>query len=172
MGLFKPESMKSLDDVLEHEIQDLYSAETQIVEALPEMAKGATSKKLKEAFTTHLKQSKEHIKRLEKAAKAIGCEYEGHKCKGMEGLLKEGSELLKMDQNEVLDAALIASAQRVEHYEIAGYGCAITFAKLLGHKEAVKIMKETIDEEEKTDKLLTKIAETEVNKKADKAEIE
>lgn len=170
--IFNPkEDLKSLKDVLVHEIQDLYSAEKQITEALPLMAKGATSSKLKAAFENHLKQTNEQVERLEEVAELIGCEVGGHKCKGMEGLLKEGNELLAMDHNEVLDAALIGAAQRVEHYEIAGYGCAITYAKLLKMDKVADILKKTIAEEEDTDKLLTTIAEKEVNKNAEDAEV-
>ncbi len=159
--------LESLNDVLEHEIQDLYSAENQIIDALPKMAEAATSEKLKKAFTTHLEETIEQIKRLKKAAQTLGIEPEGHTCKGMEGLLKEGEELLKEEPSPVLDAALISAAQRVEHYEIAGYGSAITFAEMLKEDEAADILKETIAEEKHTDELLTHIAESEVNKEAE-----
>lgn len=158
--------MLTLEDVLNHEIEDLHSAETQILEALPLMAKHATSSKLRQGFEKHLKQTQQQLKRLEDVAQVLEIKVPGKVCKGMKGLLAEGAELLKMEKSEAVDAALISAAQRVEHYEIAGYGSAITFAKLLKHKEVVTILKETLAEEVETDKLLTTVAKTEVNKKA------
>lgn len=158
--------MITLEDVLHHEIEDLHSAETQIIEALPLMAKHVTSTKLRQGFEKHLKQTERQLKRLEKAAEILGVTVPGKPCKGMKGLLAEGAELLKMEPSEAIDAALISAAQRVEHYEIAGYGSAITFAKMLKQKEVANILKETIAEEEETDKTLTKLAKSEVNKKA------
>ncbi len=162
-------TIQNLSDVFQHEIRDLYSAENQILEALPKMAKKAHSSKLKDSFEMHLEQTKEHVKRLEKVAETLDIPLNGAKCKGMEGLLKEGESLLKQEPTEGLDAALISAAQRVEHYEIAGYGSTITYAELLGHKEAVSTLKKTINDEEKTDQKLTKIAVTNVNKKAAEA---
>lgn len=159
--------LETLEDVLTHEIQDLYSAENQIIEAIPKMAKAATSDKLRKAFEDHLKETEEQAKRLEEAAEILGIEAKGHMCEGMKGLLKEGEKLLEQEPNEVLDAALISAAQRVEHYEIAGYGCALTYAQLLDENEVVEILKPSIEEEKKADELLTYIAEREVNKKAE-----
>lgn len=156
----------TLEDVLEHEIRDLYSAEKQILQALPKMASKASSEKLKKAFEKHLKDTEEHVDRIEEAAADLGISLEGAHCKGMEGLIKEGEKLLEMDSTDGLDAALISAAQRVEHYEIAGYGCAITYAKKLGHDSIVDLFKPTIDNEEQTDKDLTKLAEGEINEEA------
>jgi ferritin-like metal-binding protein YciE len=159
--------LNTLHDLFIHEIQDLYSAETQITKALPKMIEGATSPKLQKAFEMHLEETEKQIERLEKLSEELDINPKGHTCKGMQGLLKEGEEILSLEGNTaVIDAALIGAAQRVEHYEIAGYGCAITYAKLMKHNNAVKLLKETIDEEEETDKKLSKIAETEVNKEA------
>lgn len=159
--------LNTLQDLFLHEMQDLYSAEKQITKALPKMMKAASNPKLKTAFEEHLKQTEEQIVRLESIAQEMNLKVKGKKCKGMEGLIEEGQEMIKeKGEPDVKDAALIGAAQRVEHYEIAGYGCAITYAKLLGYKEAVKILKLTIDEEETTDKKLSKLAESEVNKNA------
>jgi ferritin-like metal-binding protein YciE len=142
------------------ELKDLYSAENQLVEALPKMAEAATSADLKAGFKEHLKQTEEHVRRLEKIFKALDDTPEGKKCKGMAGLIKEGSEMIDEDPGkEELDAGLIAAAQRVEHYEIAGYGCVATYAKILGERDAVAILRMTLDEEKTTDKKLTSLAE-------------
>lgn len=151
----------SFNDLLLHELQDLYSAENQIIAALPKMAEKAQGKALKKAFETHLKQTEEQLKRLEQIAQKLEIKIEGEFCKGMEGLLKEGEKLLEEDASEFLDQALIGAAQRVEHYEIAGYGCARTYASLLEQDEVVDLLDETLNEEEETDELLTEIAENE-----------
>jgi ferritin-like metal-binding protein YciE len=162
--------LATLKDLFVDQIKDLYSAETQIIEALPKMANAASDSKLQKAFLTHLKQTESQKMRLEKIAEAQGISPGGKRCKGAEGLLKEGSELIKEDADpSVRDAGLIAAAQRVEHYEIAGYGCARTYAKLLGEKDAAKLLQETLDEEGDTDKLLTEIAESVVNPEAKEA---
>lgn len=153
--------LNNLNDLLEHELQDLYSAESQIIKALPKMAKAASSDALKDGFETHLEESEAQKERLEQAAEKLGIKLGGVMCKGMEGLLKEGEELLSEKPSPIVDQALIAAAQRVEHYEIAAYGCAITFAKLLGEDEVVDLLRETINEEEMTDEKLTEIAESE-----------
>jgi len=141
------------------ELKDLYSAETQLVKALPKMAKAASSEDLRAGFEEHLGQTKEHVARLEKILKALGESAKGKKCKGMEGLIKEGSEMIEEDPvPEELDAGLISAAQRVEHYEIAGYGCVSTYAKLLGEDEAASLLKLTLEEEKETDKKLTQLA--------------
>jgi ferritin-like metal-binding protein YciE len=151
--------MNRLKHLYIEELRDLYSAETQLVKALPKMANAASSKDLRAGFEEHLGQTKEHVARLEKILKALGGSAKGKKCKGMEGLIKEGSEMIEEDPApEELDAGLISAAQRVEHYEIAGYGCVSTYAKLLGEDEAASILKLTLEEEKETDKKLTQLA--------------
>jgi ferritin-like metal-binding protein YciE len=157
--------LQSLHDVLLHELHDLYSAEQQLVEALPKMAEAATEAKLKKAFKDHLVQTKGHVKRLEGAFKALNEKPKAVFCKGMHGLVQEGGELLDKEKGPALDAALISAAQRVEHYEMAAYGCACEYAKLMKHTAALKLLKLTIKEEGAADDLLTKIAKI-VNKKA------
>jgi ferritin-like metal-binding protein YciE len=143
------------------ELKDLYSAENQLVRALPKMAKAATSGDLRAGFEGHLDQTKEHVSRLEEIFKALGESPKGKKCKGMEGLIKEGGGMIEEDPApEELDAGLISAAQRVEHYEIAGYGCVSTYAKLLGEEEAASLLRETLEEEKKTDAKLTQLAES------------
>ena len=159
--------LASLKDLFHHELKDLYSAENQLVEALPKMAKGATNEKLKAGFEEHLEQTKGHAERLEQIAKELDLKLGGHKCAAMEGLIEEGAELLKEDaEASVLDAALIGAAQRVEHYEIAGYGTARTLAEVLGFEDAVKLLQQTLDEEKETDEKLTELAESAVNSEA------
>jgi ferritin-like metal-binding protein YciE len=143
------------------ELKDLYSAENQMVKALPKMIKAATSEDLRAGFEEHLEQTKGHVSRLEEIFKALGESPKGKKCKGMEGLIKEGGEMIEEDPApEELDAGLISAAQRVEHYEIAGYGCVSTYAKLLGEDDAVSLLRETLEEEKKTDAKLTELAES------------
>ena len=156
--------MESLKELYVDELKDLWSAETQITKALPKMIKAATHPKLKKAFNTHLKQTERQIKRLERIFKELDESPRGKKCVGMEGLLKEGSELIKeKPQADVLDAGLIAAAQHVEHYEMAGYGCVRTWARQLGEERHAELLQETLDEEELTDKLLTELAESSIN---------
>jgi ferritin-like metal-binding protein YciE len=151
--------LQSPRDLLIHELKDLYSAENQLTKALPKMAKAATSEELKQAFQTHLQQTEEHIRRLEKIGKQLDETLKGKKCKAMEGLVEEGKEIIEEDGDEtVLDLALIGAAQKVEHYEIASYGTARTLAELLGEDQIATILQETLDEEGETDKLLTEIA--------------
>ncbi len=141
------------------ELKDLYSAESQLVKALPKMAKASTSEDLRAGFEEHLNQTKEHAARLEKIFKALGESPKGKKCKGMEGLIREGAEMIEEDPApEELDAGLISAAQRVEHYEIAGYGCVRTYAQLLGEDKAVSLLQQTLDEEKDTDEKLTQLA--------------
>ena len=131
------------------------------------MAKAANNWQLQQAFTHHLEQTKAHVQRLEKVFGELDENPKGKKCKAMEGLIEEGKEMMNEDaEPEVMDAALIAAAQRVEHYEIAGYGCARTFARQLGHEEAANLLQQTLDEEAETDKKLTQIAESMVNLQA------
>ena len=141
------------------ELKDLYSAENQLVKAIPKMAKASTSPDLRAGFEEHLGQTKEHVARLERIFKALGEAPTGKKCKGMEGLIKEGGEMIEEDPGpEELDAGLISAAQRVEHYEMAGYGCVATYAKLLGETEAESLLRETLEEERDTDKKLTQLS--------------
>jgi ferritin-like metal-binding protein YciE len=159
--------LNTLEDLYIEELQDLYDAENQIIKALPKMAKASTSLDLKRAFNDHLEQTRTHVTRLEQVFDQIGSKAKGKACKAMQGLLEEGEELMdtKADPT-VLDAGLIAAAQRVEHYEMAGYGCLRTWAKLIGHQESARLLQQTLDEEGQTDEKLTKLAERIVNIKA------
>jgi len=151
--------LQSLHDLFVEQLQDLYSAETQLVEALPKMASAASHEELRDAFEQHLKETREHVARLERIFDGIGTAPGGEKCHGMAGLIKEGEEVLSMQGDPtVIDAALIAAAQRVEHYEIAGYGTAKTLAGELDLGDAKDLLDDTLDEEGKADKLLTGIA--------------
>jgi ferritin-like metal-binding protein YciE len=153
--------LNNLSDLLVHELQDLYSAETQLVKALPKMARAATNDELQSGFNEHLQQTKQHVERLERVMEILGASPQGKPCKAMQGLIAEGEDMLKEDaEPAVRDAALIAAAQKVEHYEIAGYGTARTFAELLAQDEVSEILQQTLDEEGETDKRLTEIAET------------
>jgi ferritin-like metal-binding protein YciE len=160
--------MESLRELYIDELKDLWSAEKQIVKALPKMAKAATSPKLKRAFTTHLRQTEGHVRRLERIMKQLDESPRGKKCVGMEGLIKEGSELIsERPEKEVLDAGLLGAAQHVEHYEIAGYGCVRTWANELGLEAQAALLQQTLDEEKETDALLSELAISEVNVDAD-----
>jgi ferritin-like metal-binding protein YciE len=151
--------LQNLHDLFVEQLQDLYSAEQQLVEALPKMANASSHEELRDAFEHHLEETRGHVQRLEQIFSQIGETPGGEKCKGMEGLIKEGQEVLEMQGDpNVIDAALIAAAQRVEHYEIAGYGTVKTLADHLDLGDAKGILDETLDEEAKADKLLTKIA--------------
>jgi ferritin-like metal-binding protein YciE len=142
------------------ELKDLYSAENQLIKALPKMAKATDSEELRTAFEEHLKQTQEHASRLEKIFAALEESPKGKKCKGMEGLIEEGSEMIEEGLEPAeLDAGLIAAAQRVEHYEIAGYGCVRTYANLLGETSAVSLLEKTLAEEKAADEKLTEISE-------------
>ena len=156
--------MNTLKDLYVSELRDLYSAEKQILKALPKMAKAASAPELQDAFKSHLTQTKGHVDRLEKIFEDLGLKPTGKTCKAMEGLVEEGRELIEeKPEPHVLDAGLIAAAQRVEHYEMAGYGSVRTFAKQLGESDAVKLLQQTLDEEGETDKKLTQLAESLVN---------
>jgi ferritin-like metal-binding protein YciE len=151
----------SLRKLYIEELKDLYSAEKQILQALPRMAKKASSPQLKAGFEEHLRQTEGHVQRLEQIFETLGKSPRGKKCKGMEGLLEEGKEVMQEDMDEeTRDAALIAAAQRVEHYEMAGYGTVRTYAQLMGERDAVKLLQQTLDEEGQTDKKLTQLAES------------
>jgi ferritin-like metal-binding protein YciE len=141
------------------ELKDLFSAENQLLKALPKMAKASTSDDLRAGFEEHLEQTKEHVARLEKIFKALGETAGGKKCKGMAGLIEEGAEIIEEDPDpEELDAGLISAAQRVEHYEMAGYGCVSAYAKLLGDDRALSLLKQTLEEEKETDRKLTQLS--------------
>ena len=156
--------LKSLDDVLEAELKDLYSAEKQLVKALPKMIKATKHPELKAAFKTHLQQTGEHARRLEQICEELGVSPRGKKCVGMEGLIEEGSELIKeKPDDDVLDAGLISAAQHVEHYEMAGYGTVRTYARQLGYESQAELLQRTLDEEGETDHLLTDLAEARIN---------
>ncbi len=156
--------LQTLEDLYVDGIKDLWSAEKQILKALPKMIKASTHKELKRAFTQHEKQTRQHVKRLERICRELGVSPRGKKCVGMEGLLKEGSELIgERPDKDVLDAGLIAAAQHVEHYEMAGYGCARTYARVLGYDDQARVLQDTLDEEGDTDKALTAIAVRSIN---------
>lgn len=152
--------MSHLRETMIEALKDLYDAEKQITKALPKMMKAAEHEELKEAFESHLQETENQISRLEKVFKALGESAKGKKCKGMEGLIAEGAEQISEDEG---DAALIAAAQKVEHYEIAAYGSLIAWANLLDEQEAAELLEETLQEEEQTDQRLTELAETIIN---------
>jgi ferritin-like metal-binding protein YciE len=159
--------LNTLRDLYVEQLQDLYSAETQLVKALPKMAKAASNAQLKQAFEKHLTQTEQHVQRLEQIFGQLDQKPGGHTCKGMAGLITEGEEMIKMKGDAAaIDAGLIAAAQRVEHYEIAGYGCVQTYATQLGDQQAAQLLQQTLDEEGTTDKQLTKLAEQVINVEA------
>jgi ferritin-like metal-binding protein YciE len=163
-------SIENLEDLFVHELKDILDAERQITKALPKMAKGAESEELKAAFEEHLSVTEEQIGRLETIFESMDKAARGKHCSGMEGLLKEGSDMLKEEESgPALDAALIAGAQKVEHYEIAAYGTLVEWAKLLGMDDAVELLKTTLAEEKETDEKLTSVA-SELNLVAQAAE--
>ena len=159
---------EGLKELYVDELKDLYNAENQLVKALPKMAKAATSPDLRAGFEEHLEQTKGHVSRLETIFEKLGESPKGKKCKGMEGLIEEGSEAIEEHEGDVLDAALIGAAQRVEHYEIAGYGTVIAFAEELGEPEHASLLNETLNEEKETDEKLTALA-GDINTKANQA---
>jgi ferritin-like metal-binding protein YciE len=157
----------TLQEMLVDEIRDLYHAEKQLTKALPKMAKAATHEDLREAFETHLEETREQITRLEEVFEALGEKPRAKPCPGMAGILEEGSELMQEDAEEaVMDAALIAAAQRAEHYEIGAYGTCAEWARLLGLDEVVSLLEQTLEEEKATDQKLTMLAEQEINQAA------
>src|ERR1700730_5849002 len=147
-----------LKEIYVEELKDLYSAENQLVKALPKMAKAATDPELRDGFEEHLEQTKGHVQRLEDIFRTLGESPKGKTCKGMQGLITEGSEVIEEEEGEGLDVGLISAAQRVEHYEIAGYGCVAAFADLLGEEEAASLLRMTLEEEKTTDQKLTELA--------------
>jgi ferritin-like metal-binding protein YciE len=161
----------ALKELYVDELRDIYSAENQLTKALPKMAKAANSEELRSGFEEHLEQTRGHVKRLEQIFQALGEKPTGKKCKGMEGLIEEGKEMIEEDEleGEALDAGLISAAQRVEHYEIAAYGCVRTYANLLGESDAEELLEETLNEEKETDQKLTQLAE-EINVEANAEE--
>jgi ferritin-like metal-binding protein YciE len=164
MGLLTSETFNSLADLLDHELKDLYDAEHRMTEALPKMAEKASSPELKRAFENHLQQTEKHIERLNSIFEHRGKEAERVKCDAMVGLIKEGSHILSADGDpDTIDAALIAAAQKVEHYEIAGYGTVRALSQQLNDNYTAEMLQETLDEEKDTDHKLTEIAEGAVN---------
>lgn len=160
--------IENLRDLYVSELKDIYSAEKQIVEALPKMAQAASHTGLKAAFNQHLDQSHTHMQRLEQVFQQLDVSPRGKRCKGVEGLLKEGEEFIKdrSIDDDARDAALIAAAQRVEHYEIAAYGTVRTYAQLLGDRQAAQVLQQTLNEEGETDKRLTELAMSAINVEA------
>ena len=164
--------LENLKDLYIHELKDLHSAEKQITKALPKMVKAASNEELADAFREHLEQTEEHVRRLEEILESHDETFRGAKCKGMEGLIKEGSEMIEEDgDGDVRDSGLISAAQRVEHYEIAGYGCARTYAELLGDNDGAELLQQTLEEEKKTDRKLTELAGS-INVEAEEEESE
>jgi len=152
--------LELLRDLYLEQLQDLYNAEQQLIKALPKMAKAASSEELKSAFEEHLEKTKEHARRIETICEQLGEKAAGKKCKAMESLVKEGGEVIAEDmEDEIRDAALIAAAQRVEHYEIAGYGCVRAYATKLGDDEAANLLGQTLDEEKEAEETLNGIAD-------------
>ena len=159
--------MATLEDLYEDLLKDLYSAEKQLVKALPKMAKNADSPDLQKAFEEHLGQTEKHVERIERIFSNLDGSPRGKKCVGMEGLIEEGSELLKEDvEPDVLDAGLIAAAQKVEHYEIASYGTARAWAEKMGYDDAAGLLQQTLDEESMANEKLTQLAESHINMEA------
>ena len=161
--------VESIEDLFLDELKDLYSAEKQITKALPKLVKAASTQELSAAFDSHLQETKGHVERLEEIFEKLGKKGTGKTCEGMKGVLEEGSEVVQeIEKGPIRDAGLIAAAQRVEHYEIAGYGSVRAFAELLGKQDIVELLEETLNEEKAADEKLTKISET-VNQEAQTA---
>jgi ferritin-like metal-binding protein YciE len=159
--------LDTLQKLYTDELRDLYNAEGQLLKALPKMAKAASSEELKDAFEKHLEQTKSHVERLEQVFEELDEKPKGKTCRAMKGLVEEGSEILQQDGDEsVLDAGIIVAAQKVEHYEIAGYGSVRTFAHLLGQNKAAELLQTTLDEESETNELLNRLAESIINPEA------
>jgi len=163
--------MQDLQDLYVEELRDLYNAEKQLVKALPKMAKKAMHDELKQAFTSHLEETKGHVERLEQIFDKLGKRAGGKTCKAMQGIVEEGKEIMEEDaEPEVIDAALISAGQRAEHYEIAAYGTVRTYAKLLGDEQAAQMLQSTLDEEGAADKKLTELAQSSINLEAQHAQ--
>lgn len=166
MGLFSKD-IKSMDDLFVHQLRDIYYAENQIVKALPKMIDKASARELKDGFSTHLDQTKRHVERLDQVFELNGVEPEGVDCPAIDGIIKEANEVAgEAEDPQVLDAALVASAQAVEHYEITRYGTLIAWANQLGRTDCADILKQTLAEEKATDEKLTAMAESKVNLRA------
>jgi ferritin-like metal-binding protein YciE len=162
-------ALETLHDLWVHELKDLYSAERQLIQALPKMAKAATSDELRTAFENHLSETEEQVTRIEQILESFGESPKGQKCAGMEGLLEEGKDFLKEDADaDVLDAGIIVNAQKVEHYEIATYGAVCEYARMMGHTEALQMLEQTLEEEKNADQLLSQIAEGGINALAER----
>jgi ferritin-like metal-binding protein YciE len=159
--------LKSLDDLLVHELQDIYHAEGQIIKALPKMIKAANHPELRAAFQEHLQQTEGQVERLERVFELLGVPAKARKCEGMAGIIAEGQKVVDEPASpDVLDAALIAAAQKVEHYEIASYGCVATYAEMLGYDQVHELLGQNLDEEESTDEKLSDLAESVINEEA------
>jgi ferritin-like metal-binding protein YciE len=163
--------LNSLDDLLVHELQDIYNAESQILKALPKMIKAASHPELQSAFEEHLEQTEGQVERLDQVFKLLGVPAKGKKCEGMAGVIEEGKKVMEEDaEPAVMDAALIAAAQKVEHYEIASYGCVCTYAEMLGYDQVHDLLGQTLEEEETTDEKLSMLAESVINIEAEESE--
>ncbi len=159
--------MENLEDLFKEDLKDLYHAENQIIKALPKMIKSASHEELKTAFQNHLEETKVQVERLEQVMEIMGMPAKGKPCKAMQGIIEEGKEVMEEDaEDDVMDAALVGAAQKVEHYEIASYGTLCTYADLLGLKDAKKLLGQNLEEEKKTDQLLTDLAEAVINLEA------
>jgi ferritin-like metal-binding protein YciE len=166
MGLFTKD-IKTMEDLFVHTLRDIYYAENQIVKALPDMIEKATDPQLKQGFETHLRETQNHVKRLEQVFSLTGNKAKGVDCPAIDGIIEEANDVAgEVEKKPVLDAALIAAAQAVEHYEMTRYGTLIAWAKELGHADVVSLLNQTLDEEKATDKKLTAMAESQVNRKA------
>jgi ferritin-like metal-binding protein YciE len=167
MGLFSSKNLDSFETLFFDQIEDLYDAEQRLTQALPKMADAAHAGTLKAAFLQHVRETQNHVARLEQIFQMLGRQPQRHTCYAMKGLIEEGQEVLSASGDEsVIDAALIAAAQKSEHYEISGYGTARSFAQQLGHNEAARLLQETLEEEAATDKKLTNLAEQQINQQA------
>jgi ferritin-like metal-binding protein YciE len=166
MGLFSKD-IKNMDDLFVHTLRDIYYAEKQIVKALPDMIEKASDQQLKQGFQIHLRETENHVKRLEQVFQLTGKKAQGVDCPAIDGIIKEANEVAgEVEKKSVLDAALIAAAQAVEHYEMTRYGTLISWAKQLGRNDCVALLQQTLDEERATDRKLTAMAEGQVNRKA------
>ena len=162
-------ALETLHDLWVHELKDLYSAERQLVQALPKMAKAASSDELRTAIQNHLTETEQHSTRIEQILESFGESPRGQKCAGMEGLLEEGKDFIKEDADaDVMDAGIIVNAQKVEHYEIATYGAVCEYARMMGHTEALQLLEQTLEEEKNADQLLNQLAEGGINALAER----